>query len=73
MNVPYYAFQTSHGGTNDAVATGARAYKRESRVPSLEIVDRRMTTSHLDPLLASPAGNDFLKTVVPWLRRIRAG
>jgi hypothetical protein len=73
VDVPYYAFQTSLGGTGNSVADGARAYQRLSRVPSLEIVDRKSTYSHLDPLLAAPAHNDFLKTVVPWLKRIKSG
>jgi len=48
---------------------GARAYKRKSHVPSITVVNRASTYAHLDPLLADPARNDFLKTVVPWLRR----
>ncbi len=32
-------------------------------------MDRGATTSHLDPLTAVQATNDFLKTVVPFLRR----
>ena len=31
------------------------------------MVSRTSTYSHLDPLLAAPSQNDFLKTVVPWL------
>jgi len=70
VDVPLYAFQTALGGTNDAVAASARAFKAESRIPSVTVVSRTATYSHLDPLLASPGGNDFLKTVVPWLTRI---
>jgi hypothetical protein len=33
------------------------------------LVDRGRTTSHLDPLTAAPSRNDFLTTVVPFLRR----
>ncbi len=70
VDVPLYAFQTALGGTNDAVAASARAYKAESKIPSVTVVSRTATYSHLDPLLASPGGNDFLKTVVPWLDRV---
>ena len=73
VNVPYYAFQTSLTGARNGVVNGAKAYARRSKVPKggLVIVDRKATTSHLDPLFAAPATNDFLKTVVPFLRRIR--
>jgi hypothetical protein len=67
---PLYAFQTSLGGANNAVVGSAEAYKAESKIPSLTTVSRTTTYSHLDPLLASPDRNDFLKTVVPWLRRL---
>jgi pimeloyl-ACP methyl ester carboxylesterase len=69
VRVPLYAFQTSL--TGGRVLRGARRYMARSRVPrrgSL-LVDRSRTTSHLDPLTAAPATNDFLKTVAPWLRR----
>ncbi len=48
----------------------AQAYKAESRIPSVTAVSRTDTYSHLDPLLASPGQNDFLKTVVPWLTQL---
>jgi hypothetical protein len=34
-------------------------------------VDRSKTYAHLDPLAATPSRNDFLKTVVPFLRKLR--
>ena len=70
VDVPLYAFQTSLGGTGNAVADSAQAYKAESRIPSVTVVSRTATYSHLDPLLASPGRNDFLKTVVPWLKTV---
>ena len=72
VNVPYYVIETSlgsHGG--DFLIQGARAFKRASRIPRLTVVNRSASYSHLDPLLAAPPQNAFLKTVVPWLRRIR--
>jgi hypothetical protein len=69
VNLPYYVIATSLGGRR--LIAGARRFKRESRIPRLEVVDRGARYGHLDPLLAAPARNAFLKTVVPWLRRIR--
>jgi hypothetical protein len=71
VDVPMYVIQTSLGGTNNAVARAARAYKKESKIPSLTIVNRASTYSHLDPLLAAPGRNAFLKTIVPWLEALR--
>ena len=70
VDVPLYAFQTALGGADDRVVGSAEAYKAESRIPSVTAVSRTATYSHLDPLLARPAANDFLQTVVPWLKRI---
>ena len=70
VDVPYYVIQTSLGGAGNTLAAGARRFVRASRIPSLTLVDRSRAYSHLDPLLAAPARNDFLRTVVPWLRRI---
>ncbi len=70
VDVPLYAFQTALGGANNGVVGGAEAYKAESKIPSVTTVSRTDTYSHLDPLLASADQNDFLKTVVPWLKRV---
>jgi len=72
VDVPVYAFQTSLGGTDNAVANGARYFQQHSKIPSVRIVSRTQTYSHLDPLLATPSRNAFLKTAVPWLKRIGA-
>ena len=73
VNVPYYAFQTSLSGGTNGVINGATSFAERSKVPKsgLVLVDRATTTSHLDPLLAAPAKNDFIKTVVPFLKKIR--
>lgn len=73
VDVPLYAFQTALGGTNDAVAASAHAYQAESRIPSVVVVSRTSTYSHLDPLLATPSENAFLQSIVPWLRKVDAG
>jgi len=70
VDVPLYAFQTALGGTNNGVADSAAAYKAESKIPSVTVVSRTDTYSHLDPLLAASGQNDFLKTLVPWLRQV---
>jgi hypothetical protein len=70
VDVPMYVIQTSLGGTNNAVARAAMAYKKESKIPSVTIVNRATTYSHLDPLLAAPGRNAFLKTIVPWLEAL---
>lgn len=36
-------------------------------------VDRSTTNSHLDPLADAPQTNDFLKTVLPFLRKAVRG
>jgi hypothetical protein len=68
VDVPLYAFQSSL--THGRVLRAARAFIRSSKVPWSVLVDRSGTTSHLDPLSASPSRNDFLKTVLPFLRRV---
>ena len=72
VDVPLYVIQTSLGGTNDAVAKAARAYQRASKIPSVTIVDKSAVYGHLDPLLATPAKNAFLQTVVPWIEKLPA-
>jgi hypothetical protein len=67
IDVPLYAYGTSL--TKGRVARGAKRLVRMSRIEELSIVDDR-GTSHLDPLSAAPRRNDFLKTVVPFLRRV---
>ena len=69
VDTPLYAFQTDL--TDGRVLRGARRFIARSDVPRRRstLVDRGSTTSHLDPLTAAPATNDFLKTVVPFLKR----
>ena len=69
IDVPLYAFSTAL--TRGHVARGARRLVERSRIRASTIVDDR-GTSHLDPLSAAPATNHFLKSVVPFLNRVRA-
>jgi hypothetical protein len=68
VNLPLYAFQTSLGGQDNAVARGAHSYQARSKIPSVQVVSV-LTYGHLDPLLAAPATNSFLRSAVPWLDR----
>lgn len=70
VDVPYYAFQAELAGRGDGLARGARDFQRRSKIPSVTVVNRRTTYSHLDPLLAADGRNDFVATVAPWLRQI---
>jgi pimeloyl-ACP methyl ester carboxylesterase len=73
-DVPVYALQTSL--TNGNVLEGARSFVKRSDSPAgvARYVDASRTESHLDPLTAAPARNEYVKTVVPWLKRLmRAG
>ena len=68
VDVPIYAFEASLG--DGRVIRGAR---RLSRLGGgrLTAVDRSSTYAHMDPIAAEPETNDFVDTVVPFLRRIR--
>lgn len=71
IDVPLYAYQTDL--TGGRVLRGATRLIDRSRIPGARsmLVDRSATNSHLDPLTAGPRSNDFLRTVVPFLRRVR--
>jgi hypothetical protein len=66
-----YAIETSLGAGH--VLRSVRALARRSRVPrrKLVLVDRHTSMAHIDPLVDIPRRNAFLKTVVPFLKRIR--
>jgi hypothetical protein len=69
VHVPIYAIETSLGAGR--VLKGARALARRSHVKRVKLVDRHRTYDHIDPLSAVPRHNAFLKTVIPFLRRVR--
>jgi hypothetical protein len=68
VNVPLFAFGTDF--TNGRVVDAARRFARRSHVPRATFAQARRFT-HLDPLAAAPSRNYFLRTVVPFLKRIR--
>jgi hypothetical protein len=65
-----YAFGASLGGQR--VLDAAKALASQSDIPkrNLKLVDRASTYSHNDPNSASPK-NDFVKYLIPFLRRVR--
>jgi hypothetical protein len=69
VRVPIYAIETSLGAGR--VLNGARRLAKRSHVARrLRLVDRHRTYDHIDPLSALPRKNAFVKTVVPFLRRL---
>lgn len=73
VKLPMYAFGAALGGTG--VLTATQALATQSGVPSkdLTLIDRHTTYSHNDPSAALPARNDFLKHLVPFIRKIGDG
>jgi pimeloyl-ACP methyl ester carboxylesterase len=71
VKVPIYAFETSLG--KGRVLKAARKLARQSGVPrsDLTLVERSSTFAHIDPVAAAPEKNDFLSTLVPFLRKLR--
>jgi hypothetical protein len=67
IDVPLYAYSTDL--TEGAVARGARRLVKLSKIRTVRVVDDR-SAAHLDPVSAAPDRNRFLKTVVPFLRRL---
>ena len=68
IDLPLYAFSTDLA--QGRVARAARKLARQTPIENPVVVDDRKT-SHLDPLSAAPKTNSFLKTVVPFLKKIR--
>ena len=67
IDIPLYAFQTDL--TRGRVIRGAkRLRKRAEGIKTYKFVSDTKQ-SHLDPLVASPRRNNFLKTLVPWLKK----
>ena len=65
-----YAFGAALGGTRVLDAT--RALAAQSHIPSshLVLIDRQTTYAHNDPNSASPSRNDFLKRLIPFLKKL---
>lgn len=69
VNLPFYVIQTDDTGGD--VLKGARNWLKRTRTPRRQavLVNRDPLMSHLDPLVAAPGRNAFIKTVRPFLRR----
>lgn len=69
VKLPMYAFDAALGGGRVAEAT--RALAKQSGVPKRKVrtVNRASTYAHIDPLSATPSKNDFIKTLVPFLKK----
>lgn len=66
--MPLYAYQTDL--TGGRVIRGAKRLVKRSDIGTFRLVsDPR--ASHLDPLVAAPKRNFFLRTVVPFLKKNR--
>ncbi len=71
LRMPIYAFATSLGG--DRVLTAAKAIAAQAHIPSRKVVlvDAAATNAHIDPIDDLPGKSRFLKTVVPFLKKLR--
>jgi pimeloyl-ACP methyl ester carboxylesterase len=67
IDVPIYAFQTDL--TGGGVLSGARNLVKQAKTKKKQstLVDGAPEQSHLDPLLADAADNEFLDTVEPFI------
>ena len=68
VHLPMYSFDTSLG--NGRVKRATEALAKQSHVPKkwVRTVARKKTYAHIDPLSATPSKNDFIKTLVPFLK-----
>jgi hypothetical protein len=68
--LPIYALETSLG--RGRVLAAARALAARARVPArrVTLVDRSASDAHCDPIFDDPGRNAFLRTVVPFLKRL---
>jgi pimeloyl-ACP methyl ester carboxylesterase len=69
IDTPLYAFETELAPGR--VLAGARRLIARSKIRRHKLVEDH-AMSHLDPVLAKPSANTFLKTVAPFLERIAA-
>ena len=69
VKLPMYSFDAELG--NGRVAEATRALAKQSKVPArwVRTVNRSKTYAHIDPLSALPEKNDFIKTLVPFLKK----
>jgi hypothetical protein len=68
--VPIYAFETSLG--KGRVLAAARALAKRAGVPAFKrtLVDASATNAHCDPVFDDAPTNGFIRTVVPFLKKL---
>ena len=66
IDVPLYAFQTDL--TNGRVIRGAKRLRKRADIETYRFYSNT-NQSHVDPLVAAPSRNTFLKTVVRFLKK----
>ncbi|MGK2932457.1 MAG: alpha/beta fold hydrolase, partial [Solirubrobacterales bacterium] len=69
VNLPFYVVQTDD--TDGDVLKGARNWLKRTKTPKSQtkLVNADPQMSHLDPLLATPSKNVYIKTVTPFLKK----
>ena len=69
VNLPFYVVQTDD--TDGDVLKGARNWLKRTKTPKSQtkLVNADPQMSHLDPLLATPSKNVYVKTVTPFLKK----
>ncbi|MGK2956583.1 MAG: hypothetical protein ACSLFI_13065 [Solirubrobacterales bacterium] len=69
VNLPFYVVQTDD--TDGDVLKGARNWIKRTKTPKSQtkLVNADPQMSHLDPLLATPSKNVYIKTVTPFLKK----
>jgi hypothetical protein len=70
LRLPLYAYETSLGKGRVLVNTQALAAQSGISASKVTLVDRSETNAHIDPIDDLPERNDFLKTVVPFLKKL---
>jgi triacylglycerol esterase/lipase EstA (alpha/beta hydrolase family) len=71
LKTPIYAYETSLG--KGRVLKAAASIAKQAGIPrrSVTLVDRSTTNSHIDPISDTPGRNDFLATVMPFLKKLK--
>lgn len=69
VNLPFYVVQTDDTGGD--VLKGAKNWLKRTKTPKKQavLVNADPQMSHLDPLMATPKKNVFIKTVTPFLKK----
>jgi hypothetical protein len=71
LRTPLYAYETSLG--RGRVLKAVAAIAKQAGIPrrKVTLVDRSTTNSHIDPISDTPDRNDFLRTVLPFLKKLK--